>query len=649
MDPYNPYEQGDTFDPRDIAWVLNDEDLDRCIEAILAADEVTFDLETTGLDVYAPRARVVMGSFTLPPFSAEAEPSTWVVPLSHPHGPFAGRWRAVLRRLARAMAQTGNLKAWNGKFDLRWIFAHTGVDLSGHLVWDGQVIAHLLDENESTRLKAVAPRLFGVEAWNDGIDFGQEAAAERVPLFHLGEYAARDTYWTYRVCRAQEADLATDEPPTTADEVEAVRLGKFARWCVMPMTRNLAAVEQRGIMLDGGWVRDQIALDEKTRDEAQGSLLTLLPTEGEPSFAPTSLWFRAWTERAVEEGLLRVDALTPNGKPQWSRHVLMRQARQGSTLATDLLIYRQAVKRLEFLRSWLSLQATDGRLHPRYNVGRVITGRLSSADPNMQQVTKALKPAFVPSEGYLIAEIDYSQIELRAAAFVSRCAPMIEAYQRGDDLHRLMGAKIAGKDPADVTADERQQAKAANFGLLYGQSAGGFRTYAETAYGVELSAEEAQATWDAFFEQWPGMYEWQMSAIKRARATGQVVSPLGRVRRLPDILDGNPHRAGDAERQAMNSPVQSFASDLMQIAAADVMGQYGRPVPEVRMIGTVHDSLVVEVPADDWQRAVARVMQRMLNPHHLLQRLDCDLDVPLGAEAVVGSRWGLKDVGLVVS
>lgn len=646
----NPYQQGDTFNPRDIAWVLTDADLERCLEALRDADEITFDLETTGLDEHAKHARVAMASFTLPPHSHEGDPVTWVVPLSHPEGPFCGRWRAVLRRLAHVMESAGNLSAHNGKFDLRWIFASTDVDLSGHLVWDTQVVAHLLDENESTRLKVVAPRLFGVEAWNDGIDFGTEAAAERTPLFHLGEYAARDTYWTYRTKRVQQADLDTDEQPSTADEVEAVRLGKFVRWCVMPMTRNLAAVEQRGIALDGGWVRDQIALDEKTRDEAEATLLALNPMDGAPSFAPTSLWFRAWTEQAVERGQLRVDALTPNGKPQWSRHVLMRQARQGrSPLPGELLIYRQAVKRLEYLNAWLDLQAEDGRIHPRYNVGRVITGRLSSADPNMQQVTKTLKPAFVPTPGYYVAEIDYSQIELRAAAFVSRCVPMIEAYQRGDDLHTLMGAKVANKAPGDVTPEERQKAKAANFGLLYLQSPGGFRTYAETAYGVELTPEEAQETWAAFFEQWPGMYEWQMASIKRARATGQVVSPLGRVRRLPNILDGNPHMVGEAERQAVNSPVQSFASDLMQMAAADVMGQYGKPVPGVRMIGTVHDSLVVEVPADDWQRATARVMQRMLNPHHLLHRLDCDLDVPLGAEAQIGSRWGLSDIGKIVS
>ena len=645
----DPYRKGDLFDPRAIAWVLTDDDLDRCVAALEQAEEITFDLETTGLNEHHPRYnRVAMASFTVPGPNAEAEPTTWVVPLSHPQGMFCARWRAVLQQLAVALRACGRLTAANGKFDLRWIYASTGVDLSLFLEWDTQVVGHLLDENETTRLKPMAARMFGVPEWYDGIDFSDPLAAEKESLFHLGEYAARDTYWTYRVAQAQRDGMESDEPPTDPDEADIARLGDLTRWCVMPMTRNLAAVEQRGIYLDGGWVRDQIALDEQTRDEAQAKLLDLNPKDGDPSFAPTSLWFREWTQQAVNAGQLRVDAMTKGGKPQWSRHVLMRQARQNlSPLPEQLLIYRQAVKRLEYLNAWLALQSSDGRIHPRYNVGRVITGRLSSADPNMQQVTKKLKPAFIPTEGYVIAEIDYSQIELRAAAFVARCVPMIEAYRRGDDLHRLMGAKVTGRAPGDVTDAERQQAKAANFGLLYGQTAEGFQSYAETAYGVVLTAEEAQDTWLAFFEQWTGMYEWQMEMIRIARATGRVVSPLGRVRRLPGIQD--PWSAGDAERQAMNSPVQSFASDLMQIAAADVMGQYGRPVEGARMVGTVHDSLVVEVRADDWQRITARVMHRMLNPHGYLEKMGCHLDVPLGAEATVGTRWGLNDVGIIES
>src|SRR5699024_9857126 len=148
-----------------------------------------------------------------------------------------------------------------------------------------------------------------------------------------------------------------------------------------------------------------------------------------------------------------------------------KQARGGSDIAQTLLDYRNATKRLEFLRSWTEQVTREGRIHSTYNAGSVVTGRLSSSGPNMQQVTKALRPAFVPSPGRVMVDLDYSQIELRVAAFISRSVPMMEAFRRGDDLHRLIAARVNNKAPEEVTARERQQGKAANFGLLYGMGA----------------------------------------------------------------------------------------------------------------------------------------------------------------------------------
>src|SRR5699024_1263927 len=138
----------------------------------------------------------------------------------------------------------------------------------------------------------------------------------------------------------------------------------------------------------------------------------------------------------------------------WSKEVLEKQARHGSDIAEVLLTYRNATKRLEYLRSWLDLATRESRIHTNYNAGSVVTGRLSSSGPNMQQVTKALKPAFVPSPGHYLVDLDYSQIELRVAAFISRAAPMLEAFRTGQDLHRLIAARINGKSPEEVTAKE---------------------------------------------------------------------------------------------------------------------------------------------------------------------------------------------------
>lgn len=674
-----PFEMGDTFDPARCAWVNTEQDVLALMAALRSSDETAWDIETTGLNPHATNerdgcaARVSMLTATTVDLAA-GEVTNWIVPLSHPEGPWRGSWRALLRRLTRLLLSLAGkpLYAANGKFDVRYTYAAVGVNLAPALTWDTQVIGHLLDENRSTRLKLMAQQHFGIADWAD-FDLDSPGASERVPLIDLGLYAARDTYWTWRLARLQQAETFRDEDegwqPIGPEESESAWLGQFAEQVTMPTVRNLSQVEQRGMLLDLDWVREERARMVAQRDETRDRLASRYealdaPASAVPSFAPTSRWFLAWADRAVQDEDLRVDALTPGGKPQWSRHVLTRQAREGSEVAQTLLDHRHAVKRLEFLDSWTEVVSDAGTVHASYNVGRVMTGRLSSSEPNMQQVTKTLKPAYIPRPGFLIAEIDYSQIELRAAAFVARCEPMIEAYQRGDDLHRLMARTIlqyredqaAGLEDrpartitlADVTALDRQQAKAANFGLLYLQSPLGFQAYAETAYGVHLTVEEAEVIHALFFEQWPGMREWQQRMVDRAHRDGQVVSPLGRVRRLPDIDSGSEYRQGAAERQAVNSPVQSFASDLMQISAADVAGFYDRPaVPGVYIVGTVHDSLVVEVPQDDWQRACARVMRRMINPHRLLERMGCRLDVPLAAEATVGTRWGLGDVGLI--
>jgi DNA polymerase-1 len=328
-----------------------------------------------------------------------------------------------------------------------------------------------------------------------------------------------------------------------------------------------------------------------------------------------------------------VGALTPRGRPQWSKAVLRRQGRSGSTVAASLLNYRQATKQLEFLRGWLDDTDRTGRVHANYNAGKVVTGRLSCDSPNLQQVTAVLKPAYIPTPGYLVAEIDYSQIELRAAAHVADCKPMKEAFLRGDDLHAMLAAQVNGIALSMVTKEQRKVAKPGNFGLLYGMGPEGFIEYADSAYDVVYTLDEAISIHAAFFDLWKGLRAWHDRMIMEAEQTGQVVSPIGRIRRLPDI----------------DSPIQGFASDLMQTAAASIEGNLPgyRPVPDVRLIGTVHDSILAEVPEGDWKRATARCMKRMINLSPILEQMGCKLSVPLAAEATIGTRWGIADVGII--
>lgn len=650
----------DTFDPASVIWVLDQTELDYLTLAIASAEEVILDLETTGLDEHAYQggptnggfpARIVLASFTIPRRGEHREPATWVLPLSHPDSPFLGQWRAVLRGVCQAMVRSGApLGNQNVKFDCRWVYAHTGVDLSPLITWDTQVSSHLIDENASTRLKERAPATFQVARWDD-FDLTYPGAAEQVPMLDLGMYAARDTYWTWKLQRLHQDQLFLGEQesePESEEDFEMARLGRLATWCAMPMVSTLTAIEQRGMRLDLDWVHLELDRHQSEAARLAVKLIELYPeVEGDGSFAPTSKHFAAWSEAAVAHGDLRIAELTGTGRPRWSKGVLARQSRAGSQVATDLLDLRGHIKRAEYLTAYTKVVTREGRIHTTYHAGRVVTGRTSSSDPNIQQVTASLKPAFLPTPGYVFADLDYSQIELRVAAFVSRCEPMLAALRRGDDLHRILAAKITGKAPEDITPEERHGGKSANFGLLYAMSPGGFQNYADDVYGVSFTAEESIAVHQAFFETWDGMAQWHARCINTVQRTGQVTSPIGRVRRLPGIWSYNDQLSSFAERASINSPVQGLASDIMQMAAASIEGRLPghTAVPNARIVATVHDDIVVEVPVDDWEAVTRACIHRMSAIPEVLKQLDVDFDVPLTVEGKIGSRWGWTDIG----
>ena len=661
-----------------ITWVWGKEDLKDLIKAIHASQKVVMDLETTGLDEYAEAggdtnggypARIVLASLTLPSAERAAagaynwrtfdgeQPMTYLVPLSHPASPLIGVWRKVMAIIGREINRSGKpFVNANIKFDARWVFAQAGVDLSDRIEWDTTVSSQLVDTEARTRLKIRAARDFGIEEWDD-FDLGTPGAAEKVDLIQLGEYAARDTYYTWKIEEEHRDQmfLTGDEEPFDSDDIQMARLGKVATYVAMPTVKTLTKVEQRGFLLDVDWVHAKIEEMDALRLKACEDILGLYGTAPAPApakdgvtTAATSKWFQGFVAQAIEAGDLRVTARTDSGNAQWNKAVLIAQKRKGSPAADALLRHRDATKTLEFLRSWLELRDPNNVIHATYNVGFVRTGRLSCASPNLQQCSASLKPAFIPRPGHVLLDLDYSQVELRVAAFISRSQPMIEAFQRGDDLHRLLAAKIAGKAPEDVTSLERKRAKAGNFGLLYGMSPGGFQSYAATAYDVSLTLAEAQAVHSAFFEMWDGMRQWHERAKRRAYERGYVTSPIGRTQWLSDLYSKSSFKSSHAERNALNSPVQGFGSDLMQMAAASIMGTLpGYPRPRVEgahVVATVHDEICIEVPEDRWQETLIECKRRMEDVNTFLRPLDCQMDVPIVAGPSAGTRWGVHDL-----
>jgi DNA polymerase I-like protein with 3'-5' exonuclease and polymerase domains len=667
VDPDN-----DTFDPEMVSWVFTDEDLGHCLEAIRSACEGEFDLETTGLFEHAQAggrlnagipARIVLGSLTLPMSDTDTDPTTFVLPLSHPDSMWQGQWRRVLSRVAQEMLDCRlPLINQNVKFDARWIYAHTGVDLSPLIVWDNQMSNQLMDETRSARLKDRVPFEFGIEAWDD-FPLDKPGAAELVPMMDLGLYAARDTYWTWKQARAHRVrmflmgeDGDPPEHPESPDEVEDARLGRLATWSVMPSVAAIAKVEETGMLLDVPWVHARLEENQGPIDVAREFLIDRYePPEGtgDPSFAATSHWFRAWAEKAVAAGDLHVASYTAHGNAQWTKGVLLRQARRGSEVAVALLTMRKLMKQNEFLNSWLGYVTPWDTIHSSVNIGKAATGRTSSSDPNQQNITEELRRAFIPRPGYVFADFDLSQIELRAAAFCSRSEPMMQAYREGKDLHAMLAAEVNGVAEDSVSKEQRTHAKPGNFGLLYGMGAAGLMNYAESAYDVVMSFEEAQRLHSAFFTTWDGIGQWHQKIIARAHQTGQVVSPVGRVRRVPDIFSGDDYYVSSAERQVINSPIQGLASDILLTSLALVGGTVPGYFPAHgggRIVGTVHDSMMVELPEDRWEASARQILWTMTEGVlAVLEKMGCYFDVPLAAEVKVGTRWGLSDIGSLVS
>ena len=604
---------------------LLEDELSRAELAYLDLETQTDREEGESHEDWHPSSRITALGVSL------TEGQSWVVPLAHPRAEWRGEWREVAKRLFEAMP--GRIAAHNGKFDVRWAYTTTGVDLTEHLAWDTMIAAYVLDENEPKGLKHLAVERLGVPDWSEEIDVRY---TDREPWEKVAEYLGRDTDYGLRLMRLQREDLA-DEPG----------LARVYALLMLPVARALLRIERNGLMLDEPTAHLRLAETEARITQIEDGLLEHVseelreryclkhykrqpPRPVRPSWAPTSKFFQAF----MEESGAPIFERTPAGKPSWSAGVMQRLARD-YPFVDAILEHRGLVKDTGYLRSWIA-KTVDGRLHPTLKPAHVTTGRLSSENPNAQQVSRHLKSAFVAPEGWAFLQADYAQIELRIAAQLAHEERMIEAFLRGEDLHRVMASTIVSRPPEFVTKDERQNAKAANFGFLYGMGAQKFVDYARDEYGLFYSLEDAQELRYLFFQTWPRLESWHEEQRLTAHTHGYVRSPLGRRRRLPDLQSNLGGKVAAAERQAVNAPVQSFASDLMLLALIELDRH---PSPYRRVVGTVHDSLLAEVRKDHLTSELSRIGAAMLYPR-TRELFGVEMAVPLEVEFLLGHSWG---------
>ena len=320
---------------------------------------------------------------------------------------------------------------------------------------------------------------------------------------------------------------------------------------------------------------------------------------------------------------------------QFSTEEEYLQGFAGKHRIVDLILRYRGVKKLisTYVEALPQLvNSVTGHIHTSFNQAVTATGRLSSTNPNLQNIPvrddmgRRIRKAFVPSDGqHLLLSADYSQVELRLMAHLSGDKSLIEAFQQGEDIHAATAAKLFHKEIAEVTSDERRKAKTANFGIIYGISAFGL------AQRLDIPRKEAKELIDGYFESYPKVKEYMERAVADAREKGYVTTAFGRRRILRDIDSRNAVARGVAERNAINAPIQGSAADIMKLAMVEIYRRFRAEGIRSKMILQVHDEVIVDMLREE-QEAVIRIVREAMEGV-------AQLSVPLISEAGVGENW----------
>ncbi len=583
------------------------------VERLGTAEAFAFDTETTSID--ALRAELVGLSFAVEPGRAA------YVPLAHryPGAPEQLPRDWVLERLGPLLADPRRPKlGQNLKYDMN-VMARHGIELRG-IAFDTLLESYVLDATATRHdLDSLARRYLGVDTIHY-VDVAGKGAKEigfdQVPIEKAGPYAAEDAEIVLRLHRTLWPRLQA-EPA----------LARLLREIEMPLVPVLARMERAGVRIDSAMLAlqgEELARRMAER-EARAEALAGHPFNlGSPKQIARVLY---------EELGLEVLARTPKGAPSTAEEVLERLAAKGHELPRVILEYRSLAKLKSTYVDQLPRRVNPetGRVHTSYHQAVAATGRLSSSDPNLQNIPvrteegRRIRRAFVAEPGHLLVSADYSQVELRIMAHLSGDEGLVRAFAAGEDIHRATAAEVFGVPLDQVTPDQRRSAKAINFGLIYGMSAFGLGRQ------LGIDRNQAQAYVDLYFERYPGVRAFMDRIRAQARAQGYVETLYGRRLYLPDIRSRNPQRRAAAERTAINAPMQGTAADIIKRAMIAVDAWLvGEGVP-ARMILQVHDELVLEVV----EERVDEVERRLRS----LMEGAAELRVPLVVDLGRGRDW----------
>lgn len=597
-------------------------DFQRALKEIAKEKEISFDTETSGLNPFADSAylsSIGIGTAT----------RDWTFPLNHWKGKLYKNFKGQEKRVLAIRDTCEDMMkiAHNGKFDS--LFLKELYGFWWFTDFDTMLAHYNLDENERHGLDVLANKYFDAPlydiplSWKNGIEG---------PLDKHCEYLGKDIHYTLRLKRIFLKQLK--------EEPDAYRLFTHL---TMPVATLYTKIENRGVPIDLDKLEESRDYWQEQQEDSEKLLKKYSkgwtpPMTGKKKKKQPEVNFGS-PQQLVDLlfNFLELKPLdkTPKGKFSTSESVLQRLHHP---ICAQILRNREAIKNLStFIESWKSRMDDNYRIHPSFKIHGTVTGRPSCEEPNLQQTPRdpRIRSIIRAPKGWILLEADYSQAELRLTADVSGEPTLLETYRKGGDVHVLTVQRIFGiMKPSE---DERKKAKAINFGFIYGMWWKKFIIYARDNYGVTFTPKEAELIRKKFFQAYR-LENWHNKQKALARAQGYVMNKIGRKRRLPNAqrqaTSGYDPKKSEAERQAINSPIQSLASDILLLAVEEIDRKIDNSICQA--VGTIHDAALFLIKEGHVKSTVPKIKQIMEDPEKLRTIFKCDFRVPIIAEFKIG-------------
>ena len=584
----------------------NNSDIEEFVKKVNALKEFCFDSETTSIN----------------PLDAELVALTfsWEKGTGYLiHFPESQKETRVMLEIVRSVFENPvTLKiGQNMKFDIQ-VLANYGIEVKGPL-FDTMIAHYLLEPDMRHNMNLLSEAYLGYSPVHIESLIGEKGNSQKnmrtVPIDKLIEYAVEDADVTYQLKKVFEP------------RIESERLSDLAHDIEMPLISVLATMERNGVILN---LEDLKAITINLREDIlslEKEIYTLAGTEFNIS-SPKQLGDILFIRLKLDE-----KARVTKTKQFITNEEILQRLTGKHPIVEKVLEYRGLKKLLSTYVEALPLlvDKKTGRIHTSFNQAVAATGRLSSNNPNLQNIPvkdargREIRKAFVPAKGHIFLSADYSQIELRLMAHLSKDKSMIADFLSGNDIHAATAAKIFGVEINDVTREMRSKAKTANFGIIYGISSFGL------SERLTIGRKEAKELIDGYFNSYPGVKVYMDESINKARDVGYVTTMFGRRRYLRDIHSRNQVVRGNAERNAINAPIQGSAADIIKIAMVRINDRMKSEKLLSKMILQVHDELIFEVEMSELEKLREMVLFEMSNA--------VKLNIPLKVDWGTGNNW----------